>query len=250
MTRTWTSLQQGVHIMGELGIYLLANYPSRERFLEAVKVCNDCNVDFLEVGFPFSDPIADGDTLEWASYETLRRYTFEDTIASFRQAREIFKGRLYIMTYTNIVYGNGIDSFVQKTGHVSGIILADLPLREIGLFEKGFKKHGISLIRFLTPESREEDIEKAVRNASDFIYFVSKRGTTGGEFSLDAETREKISRVKSTGKQVFVGFGIKDRADVELALAYADGAIIGTKAVAELESGTEAFRRYIESLRS
>jgi tryptophan synthase alpha chain len=235
--------------MGKLGIYLLANYPSRETFIEAIKICDKHNVDFLEIGFPFSDPIADGDTLEKACYETLRKYDFNNSVDSFKEVQRIFKGKIYIMTYTNIVYSLGIDNFAERVGKISGIILADLPLREIRPFEKGFKKHGINVIRFLTPESRDEDIKSAVKSAHDFIYFVSKRGTTGGEFTLDEETREKIGRVKVSGKEVFVGFGIKDRKDVELACEVADGAIIGTKAVSALEAGIDQFRRYIAGLR-
>ena len=235
--------------MGKIGIYLLANYPSREAFIEAVKICDKNNVDFLEIGFPFSDPIADGDTLEKACYETLQKYDFNDTVDSFKEVQSIFKGKIYIMTYTNIVYSLGIDNFAERVGKISGIILADLPLREIGPFEKGFKKHGINVIRFLTPESRDEDIKRAVKSARDFIYFVSKRGTTGGAFALDDETREKIGRVKASGKEVFVGFGIKDRQDVKLACEVADGAIIGTKAVSELEAGIERFATYIKGLK-
>jgi tryptophan synthase alpha chain len=235
--------------MSKLGIYLLANYPSREAFIEAVKICDERNIDFLEVGFPFSDPIADGDTLERACYETLQKCDFNDTIDSFKEVQKIFRGKIYIMTYTNIVYSLGIDNFAERVGKISGIILADLPLREIGPFEKEFKKHGINVIRFLTPESRDEDINRAVKGAHDFIYFVSKRGTTGGAFALDEETREKIDRVKASGKEVFVGFGIKDRQDVALACEVADGAIIGTKAVMELEAGVDQFRQYIAELR-
>jgi tryptophan synthase alpha chain len=235
--------------MGKIGIYLLANYPSQEAFIEAVRICDKNGVDFLEIGFPFSDPIADGDTLEKACYETLQKYDFNDTVDSFREVQSIFKGKIYIMTYTNIVYSMGIDEFAEKVGKIAGIILADLPLREIGPFEKGFKKHGINVIRFLTPESRDEDIKRAVKSARDFIYFVSKRGTTGGAFALDEETREKIGRVKASGREVFVGFGIKDSNDVRLACEVADGAIIGTKAVMELEAGIDQFRRYIGGLR-
>jgi len=235
--------------MAKLGIYLLANYPSREAFVEAVKICDKNGIDFLEIGFPFSDPIADGDLLEKACCETLQKYDFDDTLASFREARWMFNGRLYIMTYTNIVYSMGIDEFAEKVGKISGIILADLPLRETEMFDREFRKHGINIIRFLTPESREEDIRKVVKNARDFIYFVSKRGTTGGGFELDEEVREKIGRVKKSGNEVFVGFGIKDYEDVRLACEVADGAIIGTKAVSELEAGVDKFGRYIASLR-
>lgn len=236
--------------MGKLGIYLLADYPSKGLFIEAVRVCQDFNVDFIEIGFPFSDPVADGDVLERASYETLKQHNLDDFIAGLKEAKEIFKGRIYIMTYANIVYSTGVGSFLERVGNVSGIIIADLPLREVRLFEKEFRQRSISLIRFLTPESRIEDIESAIKSAdeSGFIYFISKRGTTGGDFSLDEETVEKINRAKGKGVDVYVGFGVKDRKDVELVYKVADGAIVGTKAVSELERGIDAFRDFIRDI--
>ncbi|MBA4417988.1 MAG: tryptophan synthase subunit alpha [Syntrophus sp. (in: bacteria)] len=236
--------------MGKLGIYLLVNYPSAESFIRAVKVCEERGVDFLEVGFPFSDPVADGDLLERASYETLKRFNFDDFTESLQEARRIFKGRVYVMTYANVVFGMGINAFAKRVEGITGIILADVPLREIWLFEKGFKKQGINLVRFLTPESRAQDIEKALKGAGDFIYFVSKRGTTGGDFTLDEETIGKIGLARGRGADVYIGFGIKEKKDVDLACSVADGAIIGTKAVEGLEKGVEAFEGYIKGLRA
>ena len=88
---------------------------------------------------------------------------------------------------------------------MSGLILADLPLREIPLLESGLKNDSMSLIRFLTPESRERDMALALKGARDFIYFVSKRGTTGGAFELDAETSEKICRRERKGRRCLRG---------------------------------------------
>ncbi|HEX2965625.1 MAG TPA: tryptophan synthase subunit alpha [Syntrophorhabdaceae bacterium] len=235
--------------MGKLGIYLLANYPSKKSFIEAVKICQKAGVDFLEIGFPFSDPVADGDLLERACYETLRKYDLRDTLESFTAVRKFYRGRLYVMTYTNVVYSTGVDAFAERVGDISGVILADLPVRESGMFDKALARHGINTIRFLTPESREEDIARAVKSSRDFIYFVSKRGTTGGGFELNDETKERIAKVRSYGKEVFVGFGIRDRKDVELAYSVADGAIIGTRAVQELSLGLRSFDRYLAGLR-
>jgi tryptophan synthase alpha chain len=233
--------------MAKLGIYLVAHYPSKATFLEAVQVCRDLGVDFLEVGFPFSDPVADGEVIEKASHEVLKRATMYDIIECFREARAIFEGATYIMTYTNIVYCRGPARFIDRVGPASGLILADLPLREIPRFEKGVK--GLNLIRFLTPESRPGDIASALKGAKDFIYFISKRGTTGGRFELDGQTREKISRVRGRGVPVYLGFGIRDRKDLISAGRVADGAIIGTKAVSALGLGIERFREFIASLR-
>lgn len=235
--------------MGKLGIYLLANYPSKEVFLEAVQVCQDFGVDFLEVGFAFSDPVADGDLLEKASFEVLKSQGIGDFFESLHEVQRIYGGRIYIMTYANLVYRNGIADFVRKAGAINGLILADLPLREMPLFEKGLKGTKVDLIRFLTPESREEDVARALKNARGFIYFISKRGTTGGGFELDEETKQKIALVRGKGVDVCIGFGIQNRQDVEAVYQAADGAIIGTKAVAELERGIEHFRDFLAGLK-
>ncbi len=235
--------------MGKLGIYLLANFPSKDSFIGAVRVCESLGVDFLEVGFPFSDPVADGDVLERASYETLKTNNLNDFTESLHEARGIFKGRVYVMTYANVVHGVGIDRFAERIGPGLGVILADVPLREIGLFEEGFRKRGITLVRFLTPESRAEDIDLALEGADDFIYFVSKRGTTGGDFTLDEETVGKIAVARGKGARVYIGFGIKERKDVELAYTAADGAIIGTRAVEALEAGVDAFAAFVKGVK-
>ena len=236
--------------MGKLGIYLLANYPSKEVFLEAVQACQDFGVDFLEVGFAFSDPVADGDLLERASFEVLKGCTVNDFFQSFQAARQIFTGKIYIMTYTNLVYRHGVAEFVKRAGTMDGLILADLPLREMRRFKRGLKGTKMSIVRFLTPESRDEDMALALEEgAGGFIYFISKRGTTGGGFELDEETRRKIALVRGKGVDVCVGFGIQDRQDLETAYQAADGAIIGTKAVAELERGIEPFKDFLRDLK-
>lgn len=234
--------------MGKLGIYLLANYPSKELFLDAVQVCQELAVDFLEVGFAFSDPVADGDLLERASFEVLQKDSIADFFESLHAARRLFTGNIYIMTYSNLVYRAGVARFAAKAGVIDGLILADLPLREMGRFEQGLKGTGVNLIRFLTPESRDEDIASALKDAGGFIYFISKRGTTGGGFHLDAETRRKLALVRGKGVDVYIGFGIQDKHDVAAAYEAADGAIIGTKAVAELERGIGCFRDFLEGL--
>jgi tryptophan synthase alpha chain len=234
--------------MSKLGIYLLANYPSKEVFLQAVQACQDFGVDFLEVGFAFSDPVADGDLLEKASFEVLKTQGLNDFFESLHAVQKIFSGKIYVMTYANLVYRNGIAEFAGKTGAIDGLILADLPLREMPIFRKGLKGTKVDLVRFLTPESRDEDLSAALKGTGGFIYFVSKRGTTGGGFELDEETKQKIALVRGKGVDVYIGFGIQNRHDVEAVYKVADGAIIGTKAVAELERGIEPFREFLAGL--
>jgi len=207
-------------------------------------------VDFLEVGFPFSDPVADGEVLERASQEALKAGAMGDFIEGFREARSIFKGPMYIMTYSNIVYNRGLSQFMDRVGPISGLILADLPLREIPFFEKGTRSASVNIIRFLTPESRSEDIALALRGARDFIYFVSKRGPQGAASSWMKRRGEDRPR-PGKGRPVYVGFGIREKRDVALACSVADGAIIGTKAVSELglrHRPVHGFPRLIEGL--
>jgi tryptophan synthase alpha chain len=234
--------------MGKLGIYLVANFPSTEVFLDGVRACEETGIDFLEVGFPFSDPVADGDVIERAAQTSLRKYRTDEFFDALRRTRSLFSKKLYVMTYSNIIYSNGIDGFLSRAGELDGLILADLPLREIPVFERSLRGSRLNLIRFLTPESRPADIATALKGAKDFVYFVSKRGTTGGAFDLDETTRMKISQVRGHGVDVFIGFGIQDKNDLATAFEVADGAIIGTKAVSELEAGVGRFRAYLKTL--
>lgn len=234
--------------MGKLGIYLLANYPSKALFLDAVRACDAHGVDFIEVGFAFSDPVADGALLENAAHAVLKDNTIDDFIESFHAARRLFKEKLYIMTYANIVYANGIAAFTRRVEGCDGLIVADLPVREAPLFEARLEATSTALIRFVTPESRLEDVEAAVNGAREFIYFISKRGTTGGAFKLDNEARRKLRSIRGRGVDVCIGFGVQNREDVRKVFEVADGAIIGTRAVAELERGIGAFEEYLKGL--
>ncbi len=234
--------------MGKLGIYLLANYPSKALFLDAVRACDACNVDFIEVGFAFSDPVADGGLLENAAHTVLENNTVDDFIESFHEARRLFKGKVYIMTYANIIYSNGAAAFGRRVGGCDGVIVADLPVREMPRFERLLEGASIRLIRFMTPESRPEDVAAAMKGTGDFIYFISKRGTTGGAFELDAEAAEKLRGIRGRGVDVCIGFGVQHKHDVRKVFDVADGAIIGTRAVAELEKGVDAFRAYLKGL--
>lgn len=227
----------------DLGIYLLSNYPNEETFLEAVRICDQANVDFLEIGIPFSDPIADGEVLEKASFEVLKKYNTQTFFDNLERIRSIYSKRIYIMTYTNIAY-NKKKEIKKYLNSISGVILADLPVRESRRFEQIL---GCNIIKFATPESRKSDLNLAIKGSNDFLYFVSKRGTTGGNFALDENTIEKISYCRRFVK-VYLGFGIKKPEDIKSASEYADGVIIGTQAALELEKGVQGFRKFIENL--
>ncbi len=230
------------------GIYLVFGYPTVELFSEAVRVAEDAGFDFLEVGIPFSDPVADGPILTKASKLAIERG------ATFDEAVKWMNGytgglSLYVMTYANILWAKGLSlaSKMLEGAGVKGAIVADLPNTEHGLFlDGGFE---LPIVPFATPETREKDL-KAIEDASgDFVYFVSVRGTTGGAFGLDEETERKIEMVrKRCGKPVVIGFGISTSEHVKRALSVADGFVIGTRAVSELTKGLNNFESWCRSL--
>ncbi len=233
--------------MCKVGIYLVCDYPDRDSFLEAVKLCDGFGVDFLEIGIPFSDPTADGDTIEKAALEVLEREGIDDFYVALKSAREIFSRKLYVMTYANIVYSNGIENFAKRFSFIDGVILADVPFRESNRFKDIFGKYDIGFVHFVTPETDLETLEKIKASANDFIYFISIRGTTGGKFELDRDAIDRLKKLESSKQDVIVGFGIKTRGDVKKACEYSDGVVIGTEAIKKLESGK--FKQFLESVK-
>ena len=232
--------------MCKVGIYLICDYPDRNRFLEAVKQCDEFGVDFLEIGIPFSDPTADGDVIEKAALEVLEHENMDDFYDALKSAREIFKRKLYVMTYANVVYANGIESFAKRFSFIDGVILADVPFRESRRFKNVFKRYDIGFVHFVTPETDFETLDRIKNSANDFIYFISIRGTTGGKFELDGDAIERLERLKGSGQDVVVGFGIKTGDDIKKACRYADGVVIGTEAIKRLNSN--GFKQFLEHI--
>ncbi len=230
------------------GVYLVFGYPNAEAFERAVEIAEKMGFDFLEVGVPFSEPVADGPYLSAVSKRAV------DMGINLREAIDWLSGyrgrmRMYVMTYANILWAYGLERASYDLGRagVRGVIVADLPNSfHWFLRERGFR---LPIIPFATPESREKDIEPVAGVDADFLYFVSVRGTTGSGFALDSELESKLSFVRSVvGKPVVLGFGISECEHVKAALKVADGFVIGTRAVKELERGVEFFESWCKSL--
>ncbi len=233
--------------MCKIGIYLVCDYPNRENFLEAVDICEASGVDFLEIGFPFSDPVADGPVIEKAALSVLDRENVDDFINSLSIVRSKFSRKLYVMTYANIIFGYGIEAFAKEVDGINGVIVADLPYIESRRFSRTLKRHSINIVHFATPESSLEDLDKLKTASDDFVYFVSIRGITGGSLALDKDIKEKIRYLKKDfDKDVMLGFGIKSRDDIKEACKFTDGVIVGTEAVKNLSEGH--FDDYIHNL--
>lgn len=234
------------------GFYLVANYPDEKTFIQTA-IAGLKYFDFLEIGIPFSDPIADGAAISEAAYTVLKNgFKVKDAFAPLKKIREAVapEKKIYFMTYSNIVIQYGICEFSEicKKYSVNGVILADVPYIESHIFKNVFSNNKIDFIHFVTPENNPAQIKQISKAAQGFLYCISVRGITGGQFKIDAELKNIISiSKKNSAVPVVLGFGIRNRNDVITALKFADGFIIGTKII-ELLKNKENFETFCKEI--
>lgn len=236
------------------GFYLMGNYPDPKNFVEAA-LEGLKYFDFLEIGIPFSDPVADGPVIAEAAYESISKgFRFSELIENIKNITKNMSPdkKIYFMTYANIVYGKGIKNFAQasKKAGISGVIIPDVPYIESPVFTTAFEESGFEFIHFVSPENSRDQIKKIASNARGFLYFVSVRGITGGTLNLDPEIKQKLSVARKYSKApVVLGFGIRDRASAREALKNADGFIIGTRIIELVKSrDINALRKFFDEV--
>lgn len=231
-----------------LGIYLTMGYPDVKSSMKLLNFLIEAkNVDFIEIGIPFSDPIADGAVIADASHKAILGGATTNVILEELSKIDKKSKKIYIMTYANIIYGYGVDKFEARVkSFCDGLIIPDLP----NIYNDFFHKLGgsLNIMPFVTLQSSNSDIQNLKNLGIDCVYIVSTRGITGSTVNFDSsELLEKIEQVKSIGKKAFVGFGIKNKSDVDAVLKVADGAIIGTEAV-KRQNNYEEYTKFIDSL--
>lgn len=230
------------------GIYLAGCYPDTATFAECFTAVEAAGFDFIEVGIPFNDPIADGPVIAGAIHESLAGGA---TPARVMEAIESLRGariKKYAMTYANIIHAYGIREFSDRMkGLLDGVIVPDLPNRMAGLLhENGFS---LPVVPFATLETRESDMTMINESKSEIVYFVGVRGITGSRSDFSApELVEKIRMIReNTDKKIIIGFGIKTGSDARQACMIGDGYVVGTEAVLR-QKEPEALRTYLRSL--
>ncbi|MCD6489108.1 MAG: tryptophan synthase subunit alpha, partial [Thermodesulfobacterium sp.] len=194
----------------------------------------------IELGFPFSDPVADGPTIQKAVVRALKhRPTFEEFFEFIEKLNH--KGYpvpLVCMTYYNIIYRFGLENTVEKAlkAGLSGFIIADLPIEEAGSWLKVNKGKGLATIFLATPTSSEKRIKKIAKVCSGFIYYVSLTGVTGARDKLPENVINRLKLVKKLSSvPVGVGFGVSKKEHVKMLAPYADAIIIGSAIVKIIE---------------
>ena len=214
--------------------------PDPETSLSVINSLVDGGADVLELGMPFSDPIADGPTIQAADNRALAHGMDTDKafmlIRKIRQTTDIPIG---ILVYANIVVARGISTFYYdaKKAGVDSILVADLPIEEADEYIEAASKAQIETVFMVTPLTPEERTRKIVSKTTGFIYLVSRLGVTGAAAELQKDTLELIKRVRPyTTLPLFVGFGISKPEHVKAVLeAGADGAIVGSAIVSKIE---------------
>lgn len=229
--------------------YICAGDPKIDATEAIVEALIRGGTDLIELGLPFSDPIADGPTIQAATQRALKEGMNPDLF--FKLAKKLPGDVPYaVMTYYNLIFHRGIERFVRdcKESGISGIIVPDLPPEEAGELHETSRRYGVHSIHFIAPTTRRERIERITRDASGFIYLVARLGVTGAREDLKEETRSLIERVKTPIPKA-VGFGISTPAQVrEVIRSGADGAIVGSAIVEIIAKNKDNIRRTCEEV--
>ena len=235
--------------------YLTVGYPNVETTLEMVPLIASSGCDLVELGIPFSDPLADGTTIQRASYHALKQGTTPELCLDVaHKLRAEIDIPLAFMTYFNPVHRYGLDAFCHDCARagISGLIVPDLPPEEATELEEISQSHGLDLIYLLAPTSTDERIDIVAARARGFIYLVSLTGVTGARDSLPQELEDFVLRVRRRARQpLCVGFGISTPDEARRVAKVADGVIVGSRLIQLLEENDPApkVRSFVKSLR-
>ena len=219
--------------------YITVGYPNTATTLKVVSLLSSSGCDIIELGIPFSDPLADGATIQRASYEALRQgVTPHLCLEVAQELKRQVEIPLVFMTYYNPVLKFGLDQFCSKCAEVGidGLIIPDLPPEEGQELEKSTRSQGLDLIYLLSPASTQERIRLVVGKASGFIYLVSLTGVTGARDELPEELEGFVSRVrKRTEKPLCIGFGVSTPEQARRISKVANGVIVGSRIIQLLD---------------
>lgn len=237
-----------------LSIYFCAGHPTLEGTADTIKTLEKQGVDMIEVGIPFSDPMADGPVIQDAATKALRNgMTLKKLFSQLEGIRDGVKMPLILMGYLNPIMQFGFEAFCQRCTEVGidGVIIPDLPFKDyLEEYKPVADKYDIRIIMLITPETSDERIRFIDDNTDGFIYMVSSASTTGAQKEFGDQKQAYFSRIKSMNLQhpCMIGFGISNKQTLEAAQANAAGAIIGSKFVKLFEETQDAGKA-IEALK-
>jgi tryptophan synthase alpha chain len=221
--------------------YITSGYPAPESTAALLDALADAGADIIELGVPFSDPVADGPTIQRSSFAALGNGVTVggvlEVVRDFRAHRDV---PVVLFSYLNPVLGYGVDDFIDHAvdAGASGVLLTDLPTGADEEIEEAFLKSPLALIRLIAPTTPPDRVRDIAASAQGFIYYVGSMGVTGARAELRAETLREVAALRAVATvPVAVGFGISTPAQAAEVAAVADGVIVGSALIDALDSG-------------
>jgi tryptophan synthase alpha chain len=240
-----------------LSIYYTAGYPELNTTVDIAEALEKAGADFLEIGFPYSDPVADGPTIQHSSELSLENgMTLHVLFEQLNDLRKHVSIPVLLMGYVNPIVQYGVEDFCKKAAEVGvdGIIVPDLPIYEYeAMYSKYFINNNLSNIFLVTPQTSAERIRKIDELSNSFIYLLSSSSITGGSLSVSSNIEDYYRRIKAMQLKnpAIIGFGISNSDNFSKACEYANGAIVGSafvKLLAEKDY-LEKIPAFIRSIR-
>ncbi|TGY66138.1 tryptophan synthase subunit alpha [Dubosiella muris] len=211
--------------------YVMCGDPDLRTTKENILALEQAGADLIELGIPFSDPVAEGEVIAAASERALKNHIVaDDVFAMVKQVREKTTIPLVVMTYANVVFAYGVEAFMKRCGEtgIEGVILPDVPYEEKAEFETAARAHGVAWIPLVAPTSGAR-IPSIVKDAEGFVYCVSSLGTTGMRSSFSNELEHVVRQVRAhTDCPCAIGFGISTPKQAEAMADMADSVIVGS----------------------
>lgn len=235
--------------------FLTAGDPSLEKSLEYILAMEEAGADIIEIGIPFSDPIAEGPVIQAANLRALNAgFTVPDVFTLVSEIRKVSQIPLLFLTYANPVFNYGYEEFCAKCEEVGvdGLIVPDMPYEENGELKAIARTHGVDIITLIAPTSIKR-IPTIARDTDGYIYLVSSMGVTGMRSNFSRDLSALIEEIrKVTDTPVAIGFGIHTRQQVEEYQALADGVIVGSGIVKIIEeygeNAKEPIQKFVQEL--
>lgn len=239
-----------------LNVYFTAGYPALDDTVRIAKALEDAGADLLEIGIPYSDPIADGPTIQESSTQAITNgMTIELLFEQLSELRPKVSVPVLLMGYLNPVIQFGVERFCQKcqeTG-VDGLILPDLPMHEYSeIYQPVFERFGLHNVFLVTPQTAEERIRVIDENSNGFIYLVSSASITGAKSGISQEQLDYFQRIGAMQLKspTMIGFGISNKETFDTACKHAQGAIIGSAFIKQLaqDASQEAIQQFVKTI--
>jgi len=234
--------------------HIVIGYPSLEKSFEIVKEMVSAGVDLMELQIPFSEPIADGPVILKANQEALARgIRVAECLDFAKQAAKRFDIPFLLMTYYNILFKYGVERFADTmaAGSLRGAIVPDLPHEEGRDYLDAMAKNGLDPIFIYAPTTNNERLHQIAEHARGFVYCVARKGVTGQQTQFSEQLQDYLGRCRqATDLPLALGFGVKDKADIDFLTGKVDIAVIGTQTIRVVEDkGVEAVGEFIRGLR-